>query len=142
MTMSAPENRSKVKHSAPFLRVFAARCVLFWEKAWPASLPMLAPICVLTILSLFGVWAVVPPAVHWGLLGLGLVITVFMAVKFKGDFIWPSRRAGLVRLEQDSAFEHAPLQSLEDSPFDPSAIQKQAQERSGQNCGPRAQPKR
>ncbi len=132
MTMSDLENRSKVKHSAPFLRVFAARCVLFWEKAWPASLPILAPICVLTILSLFGVWAVVPPAVHWALLGLGLVITVFMAVKLKGEFIWPSRRAGLVRLEKDSAFEHAPLQSLEDRPFDPAAIQKQAQESSGQ----------
>jgi uncharacterized protein (TIGR02302 family) len=95
-------------------RVWLARAALAFERAWPAAWPTVAVIGLFLALSLLGIWHRLP----WWLHGLGLVL--FLAalgvavVRLLPALRWPSRAAGLARIEADSGVRHQPLRALED----------------------------
>lgn len=95
-------------------RLWLARATLAFERAWPAAWPALAVAGLFVALSLFGVWQRLP----WWLHGLGLVL--FLAalsvalVRLLPSLRWPSRAAGLARIEADSGVRHQPLRALDD----------------------------
>lgn len=97
--------------------VAAARGVLVWERAWPILLPSAAPLFLLIVCGLLGVWDRTPALLHWAALAAAAAATAFALLRFGPRFAWPTRREGLARLEADGWLEHAPLQALEDRPF-------------------------
>lgn len=115
-----PPIRKKQRRSNPApgaLSIFTTRFVLFWEEFWPAILPALAIPYILAVISLFGLWQYVPAWLHW--------CTLALAVAALGNRLWrdtrhlrfPSRRKAQARLEEDGKASHAPLQALDDVPF-------------------------
>ncbi len=95
----------------------ATGLVLFWERFWPAVLPVLAVPFTLAVFSLFDLWRFVPAWVHWAALGVaGAGFAAMLARDVKG-FRFPSRRDIQMRLEEDGGARHAPLQALDDAPF-------------------------
>ena len=107
-----------MKQNPGSLTLFAARLVLFWERAWPALIPILAPVTILAAISLFDFWKHIPVWAHWGLLGLGLAATIAAIIRFGHEMRWPTHLDGLRRLEADGKLAHTPLQTLTDVPFD------------------------
>ena len=110
-------NRIKMTQSTNFVQITHARFVLFWEKAWPALLPMIAPFAVLIIISLFDLWRFMHVGIHWGVLAILCAATLYAIYRYRGEMIWPSKRDALKRLEEDGKLAHTPLQALEDTPF-------------------------
>ncbi len=95
-------------------RLGFARFAQAFEGFWPAIWPALATLGLFLVISLFGLWQVLPGWLH----GLGLLLfaaalgwSLFKAAK---ALAWPSRDAGLGRLERDNNLAHRPLRSLED----------------------------
>lgn len=94
------------------------RLVLFWERFWPTVLPALSVPFTIIVISLFNLWRFVPAWLHWTSLGIAAVgLAALLARDFKG-FRLPSRRDVQMRLEEDGRTRHAPLQALDDQPFD------------------------
>jgi len=95
-------------------RLVAARIAHAFERIWPALWPPLAVLGVFLAISLFGMWRFLPGWLH----GLGLIAFAvafgFALYHMRTALIWPSRHAGLERLEQVNALEHQPLRSLDD----------------------------
>lgn len=98
-------------------RADLARFVIFWERLWPVLLPALAPLFLLVVASLFGLWRATPGWLHLALTGLAGGASLYALLRFGRELAWPSRREGLARLEADGRLAHAPLQALEDRPF-------------------------
>lgn len=98
--------------------IFLARAFLFWERLWPASLPALGVVALFIIVSLFGWWRLVPAWLHILTLILGTLCFATALWRHGKNLTWPSRRDAQARLEQDGHAQHAPLQSLDDTPFD------------------------
>ena len=111
LTAASPRRVSRIT-------VTRAQLVLYWEQLWPGLLPTLAPLFLLIIASLFGLWRVLPTLVHWLAITAFVATTIWAVRKFIWDIKWPDRREALNRLEDDSHLNHAPLQALEDTPFD------------------------
>jgi len=103
------------------LAVFTTRLVLFWEQFWPAILPALAILYIITIISLFDLWRFIPGWLHWATLILAGAALANMLWRDLRHVRFPSRRAAQARLEEDGNVAHAPLQALDDAPFDVSA---------------------
>jgi len=114
MSLTKPQNRTEMKHKPQILQLTAVWFVLFWETLWPALLPILAPLCILAIFSLFDLWQLVPITLHWIILITAFSLNFYAIWRFHDEIKWPSRDMALQRLEQDSHFRHAPLQALED----------------------------
>ena len=95
-------------------RLVASRLAHAFEKLWPALWPPLAVVGLFFVISLFGLWRYLPALLH----GLGLVAFaaafIFSLIKARPGLIWPSRDAGLERLETTNDLAHQPLRSLED----------------------------
>ena len=96
------------------LRLGLARFAQAFEGIWPALWPVFATLGLFLVISLFGLWQILPGWLH----GIGLLLfllafcwTVFQAGK---SFIWPSRDSGLGRLERVNNLDHRPLRSMED----------------------------
>jgi uncharacterized protein (TIGR02302 family) len=95
-------------------RVFLARAAAAFEAAWAALWPSLALIGVFLVVSLLGVWALLPGWLHGLALALltgGLIWTLWRA---RASLRWPAPVAGLRRLERVNALSHQPLRSLGD----------------------------
>jgi uncharacterized protein (TIGR02302 family) len=95
-------------------KLWAARAALAFERLYPALFPALVIVACFILASLLDLWGLVPVWLHWlGLLVLlaGVAINVPRA---RPAFAWPSRQAGLSRLERDSDARHQPLSALED----------------------------
>jgi len=99
------------------ISIFLARSVLFWERAWPAALPALAVPCGLVTASLVGLWDRAPVWLHWVALMLGGLAFAAVLWREVSGFRMPSRREAQARLERDGGAAHAPLQALDDRPF-------------------------
>ncbi|MBB5517971.1 DUF4175 domain-containing protein [Amphiplicatus metriothermophilus] len=97
---------------------FAARLVLFWERLWPALLLLAAPFFLIVVASLFGLFAHAPVWFHWMSLAAAGAASVAAFLRYGREIAWPSRREALARIEADGRLRHAPLQALEDRPFD------------------------
>ena len=100
------------------MAVTRAHLTLYWERVWPGLLPVLAPLFLLNIASLFGLWRTTPAFLHWIALAATAGVTAWAARKYLWDIETPTRREALARLEEDGAAKHAPLQALEDTPFE------------------------
>jgi len=82
-------------------------------------LPALGVVAAFLLLALFGAWARTPAWLHAIALGFGagaLALSYWRDLRFVR---WPSRRDAQARIEDDGALVHAPLQSLDDRPSDP-----------------------
>jgi uncharacterized protein (TIGR02302 family) len=94
--------------------VVLARAAAGFEAAWVALWPSLALIGVFLVVSLLGLWALLPAWLHaLGLAGLagGLIWTLWRA---RASLLWPNHDSGLRRLERVNALSHQPLRSLGD----------------------------
>jgi uncharacterized protein (TIGR02302 family) len=95
-------------------RVALARVAGGFETAWSALWPTLMVIGAFLVVSLFGVWIMLPAWLHaLGLLAFlaGLAWSVWRA---RDAWRWPDQTAGLRRLEQINRLPHQPLRSLGD----------------------------
>lgn len=93
-----------------------ARAIIAAERAWALSWPGLGWLGLYAVLSLFGLWTLVPGWLHTlGLAALGLPL-LKEALRFNRSFLWPSRDEGLARLERDSELTPSALRQLEDRP--------------------------
>ena len=95
-------------------RLAASRVAHAFEEIWPALWPSLAVIGLFLVISLFGLWRLMPGWLH----GLGLAAFLlalgYAIFSARGSLRWPSRYAGLGRLEEKNALPHRPLRSLDD----------------------------
>lgn len=121
MTTPVTHTTQKRKRVPGGPAILAARLVLFWERFWPAILPALAIPAAFVFVSLFNIWALIPAWAHWLALtlgGAGFAALLYGRLRY---FRLPSRREGQERLEEDGGVRHAPLQALDDKPFDEGA---------------------
>jgi len=119
--LAQPESPEKPRRSARIpgaATVFFTRLVMFWEGLWPAILPVLAIPFSIIILSLFDFWRLVPAWLHWTALSISALGFVILARRDLKNLRWPPRRAAQQRLEHDGGALHAPLQALDDVPFE------------------------
>ncbi len=95
-------------------KLWLARATLAFERLYPALFPVLLIAAGFVLASLFDLWASVPVWLH-GLCLLGCVAgAAFCLFRARRAFAWPSRDAGLAKLERDSEASHQPLRMLED----------------------------
>jgi hypothetical protein len=95
-------------------RVALARMAGGFETAWSALWPTLMVIGAFLVVSLFGVWAILPAWLHaLGLLGF-LAALAWTGWRARHAWRWPDHGAGLRRLEQINRLPHQPLRSLGD----------------------------
>jgi uncharacterized protein (TIGR02302 family) len=95
-------------------KLWLARAALAFERVYPAVFPALLLVAAFLLLSLFDLWRFLPFWLH----AAGLVAIVgavaFCLYRARPAYVWPSRDAGLARLEGDSDTRHQPLRALED----------------------------
>lgn len=92
----------------------AASLTLLFEKLWPRVWLPLGIAGVFILLSVFEVWALLPPRIHFGLLwafGGAFVLSLLPLALWRR----PSREASFARLEHASALEHRPLTAFNDT---------------------------
>ena len=95
-------------------KLWLARAALAFERLYPTLFPTLVIIAGFLVVSLFDVWRVMPVWLH-ALALLGFVVAILYGLyRARSAFVWPSRAAGLARLEADSETRHQPLRVLED----------------------------
>ncbi len=95
-------------------KVRAASMTLLFEKLWPRVWLPIAVAGVFFLLSVFEVWALLPPRIHFVLLcvfGASFVLSFAPLLFWRG----PTRAAALARLEQASALKHRPLTAFNDT---------------------------
>ena len=102
-----------------------ARLVLWWEALWPALWWPLGTVIVFLILSLLGIWDLLPVAARpygVGLAALALLASLIPLVRISP----PTRQQALARIDRDSAAPHRPAAALADSlagaPSDPGTL--------------------
>lgn len=94
-------------------KVRVARAVLLFEDVWRALLWPFAVAGLFLLLTLFDLWALMPPLVHQA--GLVLFVLAFLASLVPLARVrWPTREDALRRLEQVSGVKHRPATSFED----------------------------
>jgi uncharacterized protein (TIGR02302 family) len=95
-------------------KVRAAGLTLLFEKLWPRIWLPIGVAGVFFLLSVFEVWPLLPPRVHFGLLW---AFGVAFVVSFLPLLFWrrPAREAALSRLEKASALKHRPLTAFNDT---------------------------
>ena len=90
---------------------------LLWERLWPALWPAAATAGVFSVVTLLGLWEVVP----WGWLHAALLLAfagILAAALWRARGAWrrPAFAAAMRRLESESGLEHRPLSAFLDSP--------------------------
>lgn len=95
-------------------RLWLARATLAFERCYPTFFPALLIVAGFVIVSLFDLWRLVPVWLHASILMAtvaAIIVSLYGACR---GVSWPSRDAGLARLEADSGALHQPLRALED----------------------------
>jgi uncharacterized protein (TIGR02302 family) len=108
-------DRANPVESKTFQRkLWLARAALAFERLYPALFPALVIGAAFLVVSLFDLWRWLPVWLH----AVALVAVVggiaFFLFRARSSLGWPSRAAGLARLEADSDARHQPLRALED----------------------------
>ncbi|MHA7870745.1 MAG: DUF4175 domain-containing protein, partial [Hyphococcus sp.] len=119
-TTPGGKTRRRKKRAPGAISIVITRLVIFWERLWPSVLPALAVPYLLLVVSLFGLWRHAPGWLHAATLVLAGAVFVSALWRDARRLRFPSRRSALARLEQDGGVRHAPLQALDDAPFDAS----------------------
>lgn len=92
-------------------RLVAARLALVWEAFWPAMWPAVALSGLFLLVTLGGLWGLMPAGLHLGLL-IVLGIALVAALRFAlAGMALPSIEAGYRRLERVNGLSHRPLSS-------------------------------
>src|SRR5688572_24418652 len=95
-------------------RVALAQLAGGFEAAWSAAWPSLMVIGAFLVVSLLGLWAMLPAWLHAiGLLTF-LAGVLWTAWRARHAWRWPDHSTGLRRLEQVNRLPHQPLRSLGD----------------------------
>jgi len=95
-------------------KVSVTRAILLFERVWRALLWPFAAIGLFLLLSLAGLWDMLPGAAHTALLVLFAIAGLAsLAPLFR--IAMPDREAALRRLEEHSGISHRPASSYEDS---------------------------
>lgn len=95
--------------------IAASRASLWWERAWAASWRGLTVLGAGLSLALFDVWTELPPGPRIIALSALLITAItFFWMDWRTVF-WPSRTAGLRRLEEANGLVHRPLSAAEDA---------------------------
>ena len=131
--------RPSPARSAPLrLPVSRARAALAWERLYPAALPGVGLLLLLACGALLGLHEGLPWWAHLGVVVLGMLSGLALLRRVVPALAWPSRVAGLARLETDSRLPAGTLAALEDrplggDPYDPywRAHQRRLRERIG-----------
>jgi uncharacterized protein (TIGR02302 family) len=95
-------------------KLWLARVALAFERLYPAIFPALVIIAAFVIISLFDLWRSLPVWLHVVALAGFAVALLYSLYRARAALVWPSRAAGLARLEADSETRHQPLRVLED----------------------------
>ncbi len=95
-------------------KVRAAKLTLLFEKLWPRVWLPAGIAGVFVLLSIFEIWPLLPPRLHFALL---CAFGAAFALSFLPLILWrrPPREASFARLEQASALEHRPLTAFNDT---------------------------
>ncbi len=94
-------------------KVRRARAVLVINRVWPALWLPAGIAGLFVLLSLLGMWRLVPPDVHRGLLwGFGAALAVAFIPLAR--IAWPGRAEALRHLEEASGLPHRPASSYDD----------------------------
>ena len=94
-------------------RVALSRLALVAERTWEALLWPFVVLAAFLIISLFDLWSLLPPLLHWALLvvsGVALLVSLLPLIRFPV----PTRAEALRRLERDADIKHRPASSYED----------------------------
>ena len=94
-------------------RVALSRLALVAERTWEALLWPFVVLAAFLIISLFDLWSLLPPLLHWALLvvsGVALLVSLLPLIRFPV----PRRAEALRRLERDADIKHRPASSYED----------------------------
>ncbi|MGO9544013.1 MAG: TIGR02302 family protein [Rhodomicrobium sp.] len=95
-------------------KVRAANRTLLFEKLWPRVWLPLSVAGIFILLSVFEVWQLLPPRIHFGLLCAfaAAFVLSFLPLYFSRR---PTREASIARLERASALDHRPLTAFNDT---------------------------
>jgi len=91
------------------------RGVLWLEVLWDASWPAGGLVLGYAALSLFDVWAILPPLMHAALLAATAGAVIFTLVRSARVIERPTRADAIRRLEAASALAHRPLETVDDT---------------------------
>lgn len=95
-------------------KLWLARAALAFERLYPALFPAALLLLVFLLAGLFDLFPALPVWLHaLGLAGFAGAFGLLLH-RARHAFVWPSRDAGLARLERDSGARHQPLRVLED----------------------------
>lgn len=108
--MNRPDDLPGIGRKIAFARLFASV-----ELAWPAWFPLIGVVGIFVILALFDVFAAMPMALHWMLLGLFVVAALVAAWHGLRSLRLVSEEVAIQRLERDSGLAHQPLQTMSDA---------------------------
>jgi len=108
--------RSKIALPGLWRKVALSRAALAWERLLPALLPALGVLGGFAIITIFGLWALLPGWLH--ALGLMAFAAAFVWALWlgRGAYHMPARDAAIRRLERTSAIDHRPLSTIMDRP--------------------------
>lgn len=110
MVKSAPPPRNPALES----KIWRAKVALVAEAAWLRLWILFAVLAAFLIVSLAGIWPLLPPIPHFALLGLfaaGLLAWLVATARIP----WPSREDAIRRIERISGIPHRPASSYEDT---------------------------
>ena len=91
-----------------------SRAALAWEKLWPLLWAPLGVMLLFAAFSLFGLWNALPWQGHvtgMVLFGAALMASLWPLLRWR----WPSRHAGVQRLDATSSVLHRPASAMEDN---------------------------
>lgn len=105
-------------------KIALAKAVIFWERLWPAMLPMLLILGIAAAAALFGLFEVLSRTVHLAVLAL-VFVALGAALRPLLALRWPDRATALRRLETVAGLPHRPatsyLDTLDESAATPDA---------------------
>ena len=91
-----------------------AKYAIAWEQTWPHLARLLSVVGLFLVVSWAGLWLTLPfiaRAIGIGLFVLAALAALWPLVKFR----WPSREAGLSRLDRGTGIRHRPATALTDT---------------------------
>jgi uncharacterized protein (TIGR02302 family) len=95
-------------------KVAASRWALFFERLWPRLWLLLGVGGLFLLVSLLGVWPLLPEPVHLALLA-AFTIAALAALVFAARVRFPAREEAVRRIERVSGVPHRPASSYEDT---------------------------
>src|SRR3990167_5795604 len=95
-------------------KVRASRWALLFERLWPRLWLILGVAGLFLIVSLLGVWPLLPDTLHVALLG-AFAVAGLAALLFAARVRFPSHEEAVRRIEKVSGIPHRPASSYEDT---------------------------